>query len=122
MLPILIVDDEPRIRILLKRLLLREGFDILETQDGPSAIAVTRAFCGNIAILVTDIEMHGMSGIDLARTVTAEFPNIPVLFISAAAISEEDLRGVAPRCALLGKPFAPSDFIQALRNLLARFE
>jgi CheY-like chemotaxis protein len=119
MTPILVVDGEPKGRTVLKKLLLREGFETLATHDRASAISIIREFGGNIAALVTDTETTGTCGIALAQTVTAEFPHIPILFVSAAAISQEDLRGVAPRCALVGKPYVPKDLVHSLRNLLS---
>ena len=88
MTPILVVDDEPPIRSYLKNVLSRNGFQILEAHDGASAISITRKFAGSIAALVTDIEMKGMSGIALAKTVTGEFPQIPVLFMTGMTISK----------------------------------
>ncbi len=77
---------------------------------------------GEIAAMLTDIEMEGMSGIDLAKSVISEFPAIPVLFVSASAISEEELRRDVPGCSLVQKPFVPADLIQSLKNLLVRRE
>ena len=105
MKPILVVDDEPQVRSYLKKLLLREGFEILAVHDGPSAIALIREIGGHIAALVTDIEMRDMDGIVLAKAVTGEFPDIPILFITALPISEMDLRLSVPRCVLVQKPF-----------------
>ena len=122
MTPVLVVDDEPQIRSYLRRLLSQEGFDIREAHDGPTAISVIRELSGNIAALVTDIEMKGMSGIALAKAVTGQFPQIPVLFVTAVLLSEEDLRRDMPRCAFLQKPFDPRKLVQLLRALLARSE
>jgi CheY-like chemotaxis protein len=107
-------------RSYLKNVLSRHGFQILEAHDGASAISIKRKFAGRIAALVTDIEMKGMNGIALAKTVTGEFPKIPVLFMTATAISEEDLRRDVPLCVLLQKPFAPKQVVQLLRILLVR--
>jgi DNA-binding response OmpR family regulator len=119
---ILVVDDEPPVRAYVKKVLSRDGFDILEAPDGASAISITREFGRNIAALVTDVEMNGVSGTALATTITREFPNIPVLFMTAKVISEEDLRRDVPNCVLLQKPFNPRELILMLRNLLAAGE
>ena len=69
MKPILVVDDEPQVRAYLKTLLSRDGFDVLAVQDGAIAISVIREIGGNIAGLVTDIEMKDMDGLELAKAV-----------------------------------------------------
>jgi CheY-like chemotaxis protein len=100
MLPMLIVDNNEQIRLLLKTLLSRQGFQIIEAYDGASALAALRRSGGAVGALLTDIEMDGMSGIELAKIVATEFPSIPILVMSASEIPEEELRGDVPSCAL----------------------
>jgi CheY-like chemotaxis protein len=120
MKPIVVVDDKLSVRLFLKKLLSRAGFEILVTHDGASAISVIREFGGNVAALVSGVEMKGMNGIVLAKAVAGEFPLIPVLFTTSASISEEDLRQDVPRCVLLRKPFLPKALIRSLWNLAVR--
>lgn len=115
---ILVVDNEPQIRSLLNRLLSRQGFRVIEAHDGPTALAAIRARGGEIFALLTDIEMRNMSGIELAKAVLLEFPMIPVLFVSASTISEEEVRRDVPGCSFVGKPFVSSCLIQSLKDLL----
>jgi len=121
-LPILVVDNEPQIRSLVNRLLSRQGFQVIEAHDGPSALSAIRERGGRIAALLTDIEMEGMSGMDLAKSVISEFPAIPVLFLSGEVVSEEELRRDVPNCAFVLKPFVPTGLVQSLRDLLMRRE
>jgi CheY-like chemotaxis protein len=120
MWPILVVDNKLSARLFLKRLLSRAGFEILAAHDGASAISVIREFGGNVAALVSDVEMKGMNGIVLAKVVAGEFPQIPVLFTTSMSLSEEDLRRDVPRCILLQKPFRPKALIRLLWNLMVR--
>jgi CheY-like chemotaxis protein len=122
MMPIIIVDDEPLVLSFVKNQLSRDRFSTIEAHDGPNALSAVREAGGKIAALLTDIEMMGMSGITLAKTVTAEFPNIPVLFMSAVATSNEELERDVPGCAVVQKPFVGATLVQSLRNLLARQE
>ena len=122
MLPILIVDNEPQVLSLVSRLLSRQGFQVIEAHDGPSALAAVRERDGKVAALVTDIDMEGMSGIALARIITAEFPNTPVLFVTAVATSGEELRLDVPNCAFVQKPFDPAILVRSLRILMGRCE
>jgi CheY-like chemotaxis protein len=117
-LPILIVDDEPQVRSLVSKLLSRQGLQVIEAHDGQSALAAVRERDGKVAAVLTDIDMEGMSGIALAKIITAEFPNTPVLFVTAAATSDEELRLDVPNCALVKKPFDPAVLARSLRILI----
>jgi CheY-like chemotaxis protein len=120
MYPILLVDDKLSVRLFMKKLLSRAGFEILATHDGASAISVIREFGGNVAALVSDVEMKGMNGIALAKVVAGEYPQIPVVFTTSRCISEEDLHRDVPCCTLLKKPFRRKDLIRILWNLLVQ--
>jgi CheY-like chemotaxis protein len=122
LLPILIVDNEPQVRSLVNRLLSRQGFQVIEAHDGPSALAAVQERSGKVRALLTDIEMDGMSGIALAKIVTAEFPNIPVLFVTAVPTSGEELRRDVPSCAFVQKPFDPALLVRLLRHLMVPCE
>jgi CheY-like chemotaxis protein len=104
----------------VNRLLSRQGFHAIEARDGPSALSAVQERGGEIVALVTDIEMEGMSGIDLAKSVISKFPAIPVLFLSGVAISGDELRRDVPSCAFVQKPFVPANLVQSLRDLLKR--
>jgi len=73
-----------------------------------SALAAVRKRDGEVAVLLTDIDMEGMSAIALTRVVKAEFPNTPVSFLTAVATSGEELRLDVPSCAFVRKPFDPA--------------
>ena len=122
MQPILIVDNEPQVLSLMSRLLSRQGFQVIEAHDGPSALAAVRERDGKVAALLTDIDMEGMSGIALARIITTEFPNTPVLFVTAVATSGEELRLDVPNCGFVQKPFDPAILVRSLRILMGRCE
>ena len=118
--PVLVVDDEPQLRSLLRKLLCRHGFETVEAGDGHSALSTAQELNGELSVIVTDIDMPGgMDGIELAKSVRSEFPAIPVVFISALPVSCTDLEVAAPGCVFVRKPFAPSAIIQALQTLTA---
>ena len=117
--PILIVDDEPQIRSLLKKLLSRKGFETIEARDGQSALSTVRELSGDIAALVTDIDMKGMSGIELAKTIQSEFPTTPILLLSANPNWEGEAQQSVPGSVFVQKPFDPAMLVQTLKHLLA---
>jgi two-component system response regulator FlrC len=115
---LLIVDDEPQIRSLLQRLFSKRGFETIEFPDGQTSLLAVRELSGNIAALITDIEMQGMSGIELAQTARSEFPKMPILLMSAAATTECELNERVPGCVFVQKPFDPAMLFQTLESLM----
>jgi CheY-like chemotaxis protein len=122
MLPILVVDDNPQIRSLVKKLLSLQGFQVIEAHDGPTGLAELRKTGGAVGAVLTDLEMDGMSGVDLANAIASEFPSIPILLMSASEISEEELRTRVPSFAsFLRKPFDPRKLVSVLQKASGRF-
>ena len=96
----------------MNRLLSRQGFKVIEAHDGPSALSSVRESGGKVGALLTDIEMEGISGIDLAESVISEFPAIPVLFMSEVGSGG---KGIAWRRAPLCVREKPFDHRISLR-------
>lgn len=116
---VLVVDDEPKYCTMLSRVLEREGFAVSTLPDGASA--VERLLTGDVDLLVTDLDMPGLTGADLAELAT-RLPRAPgVLVITAQkALLEEtmqQLRGV--QCLL--KPFTLDDFRAKVGVLTGRW-
>lgn len=80
---ILVVDDEPQYRLIMRSVLMAEGYDVLLAEHGEEAL--TKLKGGHVDLIVSDIYMPVMDGIKLHRTVrsTPETANIPFLFASA---------------------------------------
>jgi two-component system OmpR family response regulator len=115
---VLIVDDEPQIRSMVRLLLSRNGIQTVEAHDGRSALNAIRSHASKIAALLTDIEMSGLSGIELANSVHLDSPAMPVLFFSGSGIADDELNRGFPGTRLLRKPFAPQDLVAAVRTML----
>ena len=121
MKPVLVVDDEPQMRSLVKALLSEEGFNSIEASDGCSAYATLKKLDGEISLVLTDVNMPcGMDGIDLAGAVKAEFPEIPVLVVSSRPSPPTDRDGIGPAYAFVRKPFELKVFAETVRNLISR--
>lgn len=114
MLPIVIVDDDTPVRELVSALLSASGLETVEADSGPRALAALRQMRGNVSVLLADIQMDGMSGVDLAKLVLSEFPGIPVIFFSGADVSECDLRREVPNSILLRKPCSTGRLLEAI--------
>lgn len=117
---VLLVEDEPAVRSVVRRMLLGQGYAVREARDGDSALRIWQAEREHIAGVVTDIVMPVLGGRDLALALRAADPHLPMLFISAyAGDLPELLEGVDPPRQLLVKPFTNDEMLVALRGLLA---
>jgi PAS domain S-box-containing protein len=113
---IVLVEDDAHARRSTERSLLRAGFEVT---CFPSASSAARDLPGlEPAALVTDVKMHGMSGVELVEEVRRHLPTLPVLFISGYSTELKDLPE-DPRRRFLAKPFDGNALAEALRALLA---
>jgi CheY-like chemotaxis protein len=110
----LLVDDEKAIRAYVAMILEQEGFQILEADDGMDALTLLRRLRGTVDVLVTDVNMPRMTGIELVNTVKVEFPGIPVIYVSAIGLQDE-LHNPRGRAVFLQKPFPPQAIRDAVR-------
>jgi two-component system, NtrC family, response regulator PilR len=116
---ILLVDDEPSIRQLLSYRLKREGFDVLLAENGREAIALLEA--GGIDLLVSDIRMPDMSGVEVLRNAKRLDPDILGIMITAYASKEtsvEALRLGASNYVEKGGPEFPAAVVEVVRKAL----
>ena len=78
---VLVVDDEPLVRLTIADMLRLGGFDVLEAGSAVQALELlANGYC--IAALITDIRMPGMDGVDLSNAVRSTHPQMPVVFLS----------------------------------------
>jgi len=112
---ILLVDDDSFFRSILKRLLQREGFQVLEAEDGGEAYQIILEIGASVNLLLTDMNMPRMDGVELAQLATAAHPKLAVLLMTGEAYLPENSPGVL---GILKKPFLPPDLVQAIRQLI----
>jgi diguanylate cyclase (GGDEF)-like protein/PAS domain S-box-containing protein len=117
---ILLVEDEPALRGPMRRGLEREGYTVLEAPDGNEALRICETHPEDIHVMVTDVVMPGMDGLELGRRVALHRPGTRVLYASgyADAMSRESVR----EGDFLQKPYTPSELGQRIRQMLARGE
>ena len=114
-LRVLVADDEPFVRKFMAAVLLRDGHEVREAQDGLEALHLIEAHPESFDVLITDVQMPRMDGLTLARRVRERFPGIDIMYVTA--YSPEAAEGVSPR--VLRKPFRPQALIAGLRELVA---
>ncbi|MFA6029710.1 MAG: ATP-binding protein [Elusimicrobiota bacterium] len=116
---ILLVEDDQAAQAVARRTLEGNGYRVLAADDGAAALLLYQEHRGSIHLLLTDVVMPGMTGLELARRVLAEHPGLPVLYMSGytehAAIQEELL---ASR-AFIQKPFSPDSLAAKVHEVLA---
>jgi DNA-binding response OmpR family regulator len=115
---VLVVDDEPVIRLLLAETLEEEGFEVLEAPSGVEACMLMED-PDHVDLVVTDLNMPDADGVKVAVCARASNPTVPVLFISGRS---DLLAGLPiPRpYSCLPKPFSMEEFSQAVAKLLKR--
>jgi PAS domain S-box-containing protein len=116
---ILLVEDLPSVRTVMRELLARNGYRILEADSGETALRLTTSFDGPIDLLLTDVVMPAMSGRELARRIQALRPEVRVLYTSGYTDDLIAHHGVlAAGVSFLQKPFTQQQLLQKLRDIL----
>jgi DNA-binding NtrC family response regulator len=114
---ILVIDDDPDMRRLLKDFLVRGGYHVIEAPTGNAAILLVES--ERIDVVILDKEMPGMNGLDVLSFLGQRCPGIPVIFITAfggADVAEESRRRGA--CHYVEKPFRVTAIVEAVQALL----
>ena len=117
---VLVVDDEHVVRAIAARILQHEGYRILQSPDGSDAIQLIERL-GPPHLLLTDVKMAGVSGLELARRVRERWPMVPIVFMSGYSADELDLQeGSISSARFLAKPFANDDLVTVVAETLAQ--
>jgi CheY-like chemotaxis protein len=115
---ILVVDDEPPIRLIALDLLDDLGYKTLEADDGPSALAILETKL-RIDLLITDVGLPGMNGRQLADAARRRRPSLKVLFITGYAEGALVDKGVLePGMQVMTKPFQMSALAARVQGML----
>lgn len=119
-LTVLVVEDEAGIRGPVRRVLLAQGFEVLEAAGSEEALELAQRHEGAIDLLLTDVMMPGMGGAELARRMLAQRPGVRVLFMSGYSPEAVAKQGVlVPGTTLLQKPFTVDELVRRVRQILA---
>jgi CheY-like chemotaxis protein len=116
---VLLVEDEEQVRNLTRTMLARQGYRVLEAASGADALKLAREYQGPIHLLLTDIVMPQISGVELAREMYALRPETQVLFMSGytdnAVVEQQLLSGDR---GFIHKPFTAAALNQKVRQTL----
>ena len=117
---ILLVEDSDVVRDVITRMLEDAGFTVLPASGGEEALSISRRKDAPIDLLLTDIVMPEMSGVELADRLERERPDVRVLFMTGYAeevVVNEGILGKHREC--IGKPFTREQITKRVRKLLS---
>ncbi|HEY7859971.1 MAG TPA: response regulator [Gemmatimonadaceae bacterium] len=118
---ILVVEDQPSLRELVRRILQQKGYRVLEAPDGEEAIKVAESSARPIHLVITDVVMPGMNARAMAERIRGIWPTVRVLFMSGYHDDDVMLRSLAnAKVDFLQKPFLPYDMAEKVREVLER--
>ena len=115
---ILVVEDEEMVRFIVRELLENEGYGVISACDADSAIALYKHYIKNIELVMIDVGLPRISGIELYRELQTINPKIKVLFSSGSVDQREVIRRVGKKVEFLAKPYIPDKLLKAVKKAL----
>jgi DNA-binding NtrC family response regulator len=116
---VLVVDDEPGLRRLACQMLEQAGYATLEAEDGLEALRLLEQSAGAIALVLSDIRMPNLDGVQLEQTCRDRWPTLPVVLMSGEVTRDWVARLVRERAhQVIRKPFLRDTLLEAVRSAL----
>lgn len=115
---VLVVDDEPTIRRFARRVLLEHHYEVLEADNGAAALEVINDSSRQVHIVVSDIVMPKLNGVQLLQRISTTHPRLPIILMSGYAGPELAQRGIQAPCSVLAKPFRPEALVAEVRRCI----
>ena len=116
--PILVVDDDSSVRGFVRRVLEDCGYQVALALHAHQAIDILAQLNGAVRLLLTDIRMPGLSGVELLQRVRMQWPALPCLCMTGYAEEHGTLAGLVPPCPLLRKPFSMAELETAVTGVI----
>ena len=115
---VLVVEDEPAVRRLISQLLQLNGYTVFEAANGPEALHLVEQRRCDIDLLLTDVVMPSMTGVELAKRLVQYYPTLPVLFTSGYMDHSAVKEVVGMGEQFLPKPFSPAELATRVRGMV----
>jgi len=117
---ILLVEDDESVRNIVREVLQRNGYNVLQANNPGDAILISEQHTGLIHLMLTDVVMPRMSAVELSERLAPWHPEMKVLYMSGYTDSEIVRQGVLQtELPFLQKPFSPEILLRAVRQVLA---
>ena len=118
---VLLVEDDGALRESISAYLMQHGYEVLEAANGADALRIAKQHAKSIQVLVTDMILPKMSGVELARKVATTVPNMVTLYMSGYTDRKlVDDEAAKPTVGFLQKPFALSALLKKIEEIIAR--
>lgn len=117
---ILLVEDEPIPRYDFAQKLRSQGYEVLEAMDGAEAIELLETHYPAINVVITDMVMPNVNGLELIANIQARWPKVPVIMLSAYMSQSGGDTILGPHAQFLQKPVRPSALIAAVRRMVSQ--
>jgi two-component system, cell cycle sensor histidine kinase and response regulator CckA len=118
---ILIVEDDARLRKIVRKVLNQNGYKLLEAENGEDAVEISKKHDGAIDLLLTDVVMPKMSGKETAERLQPLYPQMKIIYMSGYTDNTIANHGVlAPGLNFIQKPFTPDELAGKVREILDR--
>ncbi len=116
---LLIADDEALVRTATRRFFKRQGFTVLEAEDGTDAVSTVEERMGEIAILILDLTMPNMDGLTAFKQIRSLDPELPVILCSGYCVEDAplDREMLSGKTAFRQKPFNMDDLTRLVNRL-----
>jgi two-component system cell cycle sensor histidine kinase/response regulator CckA len=115
---VLVVDDEPTVRRFARRVLTEHGYAVLEAENGAEALELIHESGARLDVVVSDIVMPKLNGVQLLRQLSIMHPELPVILMSGYAGPQLVERGIQTPCSVLAKPFHPDQLVAEVRRCI----
>ncbi len=120
-LTILVVDDESRMRKLIKDFLMQKNYNILEAEDGEKALKVYNENKNKINLILLDVMMPKLDGWSVLRQIRQENKSLPIVMLTARAEEQDELFGFELGVdEYITKPFSPKILVARVEAILKR--
>jgi two-component system, cell cycle sensor histidine kinase and response regulator CckA len=116
----LVVDDEAAVRRFAARVLARDGFEVLEASDGAEALDLIKGGEVLLDVVISDIVMPRMNGVELMQALCVSHPGLPVILMSGYATAALSELGIATPCGILPKPFQAERLLAEVHRCCGR--
>jgi two-component system, cell cycle sensor histidine kinase and response regulator CckA len=115
---VLLVDDEGAVRRFAMRVLERAGFKVYEARHGAEALDLLREGVAPVDVVVSDIVMPNLNGVELLLQLKSSHPELPVILMSGYATAELTELGIAAPCGVITKPFPAERLVAEVQRCI----